>query len=291
MGMSGSYGGPSGATPLVPTWLEPASVAEDPTGSPNGEETGDQGAAPAPPPPVRPPIPLPQDRTRFSTCRGNLSRFLRSGGTDRASLGRAISHYVSSASGGARNAALRMGSSRRAAGHLLGFLSDAGSRGAREALRALNLDRLAGQPIEDVFLGLADYVCPDGGTVDEGIAREAFIETIIDITDSGITDLDALSPDQIQSVFELYVTHTIEARLLNDIGNQLIVLPSDVRDVEVVQAQLRDFILRGVADALHSDTSSPLTLTADRVQGYVDQVYVQAFEVLQSLGDREATTR
>ena len=63
-------------------------------------------------------------------------------------------------------------------------------------VRALNLGALAGHPIEEIFLGLADYVCPDGGSIDEGIAREAFIETIADLAGAGITDLDGLTADK-----------------------------------------------------------------------------------------------
>jgi hypothetical protein len=133
---------------------------------------------------------------------------------------------------------------------LLSFLSDAVTRGAREALRALNLGALAGRPIEEIFLGLADYVCPDGGTIDEGAAREAFIETIVDLAAAGITDFDGLTVDQMQTVFELYATNAIEARLCNDIGAKTITLPSDAREASSVQAQLHDFIQRGVSDAL-----------------------------------------
>ena len=86
-----------------------------------------------------------------------------------------------------------MGSSRGAGSRLLGFLSDAVARGATRSLARLNLGALAGRPIEEIFLGLADYVCPDGGTIDEGIAREAFIETIIDLAGAGIADLDGLT--------------------------------------------------------------------------------------------------
>ena len=50
----------------------------------------------------------------------------------------------------------------------MNFLSEVQSRGVQEALRALNLQALAGRPIEEVFLSLADYICSEGGTVDEG---------------------------------------------------------------------------------------------------------------------------
>ena len=181
-----------------------------------------------------------------------------------------------------------MGSSRGAGARLLGFLADAQARGATEALRALNLDQLAGRPIEEIFLGLADYICPEVGTVDEGISRDAFIETIVDLVQFGVTDLDALTADQMQTVFELFATHAIEARLCNDIGKKLIILPTDVRMAERVQAQLRDFIRRGVGDALTAARSAFQELTPNRALGFVSGVYRAAFDILQTMGEREA---
>jgi hypothetical protein len=181
-----------------------------------------------------------------------------------------------------------MGSARGAGSRLLGFLSDAARRGATEALRALNLGALAGRPIEEIFLGLADYVCPDGGTIDEGIAREAFIETIADLAGAGITDLDGLTPDQMQTVFELYATNAIEARLCNDIGMKTVTLPSDSRQAARVQAQLNDFIRRAVADALTTARAAAAALTPDRVLAFVGGIYEQAFGILQIMGDAEA---
>jgi hypothetical protein len=185
-------------------------------------------------------------------------------------------------------AAQRMGASRGAGARLLGFLTDAQARGAREALRSLNLEGLAGRPIAEVFVGLADYICPRAGTVDEGIAREAFIETIIELTTLGVTDLDALTPDQMQTVFELYATHAIEARLCNDIGTKLITAPTDPQAALRVQGQLRDFIRNGVSDALTAARAETPTLTQDRVHSFVDSVYERAFGILQALGNAEA---
>ncbi len=293
MGTSSAYGGPGNNTPLVPTWLEldsPVLPITFPRIPPGGEGQGDdRPGAPNPAPPNQPPIHLPPNANRFTAARTNFSRFASSGGHDRTSLGRAISHYVSTSSGGARHAARRMGASRATGGRLLDFMRDAAARGADEALRTFNLDSLAGRPIEEIFLGLADHICPDGGTVDEGIAREAFIETIADLAKNGITDLNTLTIDQIQTVFELYATHSIEARLYNDVGTKVIILPSNVREAERVQAQLRDFIRRGVADALTAARNTIRALTVDRVQDFISQVYERAFAILQSLGEAEAT--
>lgn len=299
MGTSSAFGGQGGSTPLVPSWLgdggAPPAVSNGTipgSGPPNGPSAAASGGGlppqGVPPAPAQPRIPPAADPTRFSAARKNFSRFAGSGGSDRRSLGRAVSHYVGSSSGGARTAAARMGSARGSGGRLLGFLSDAIARGATEALRALNLGALAGRPIEEIFTGLADYVCPDGGSIDEGIAREAFIETIIDLAGAGITDLDTLTVDQMQTVFELYATNAIEARLCNDIGAKTITLPSDSRDAARVQAQLNDFIRRGVADALTTVSVAGTALTRARMLQFVGRVYEQAFAILRDMGNTEA---
>ncbi|MGI8744415.1 MAG: Qat anti-phage system associated protein QatB [Bryobacteraceae bacterium] len=286
MGTSNSYGGPGGGTPLIPSWLGPdAGISPDdgaaPLPNPNGP-------LPVPPAPERPAVPPVGASDRFSAPRGNFSRFASSGGSDRASLGRAVSRYVSTSTGGAKQAAQRMGASRRTATGLLNFLGTAVSSGAREALRTLRLEGLAGRPIDEIFLALTDYICPDGGTVDEGIAREAFIETIADLAEAGVTDLDSLTADQMQTIFEMYATNAIAARLCNDIGANAINLPSDARAAMSLQEQLHDFIARGVADALSSARAGLEALTPQNVLGFVTTVYEQAFGILQSLGEAEA---
>lgn len=291
MGTSNAYDGPGDGTPLIPTWLEPDEVvpppepAEPPSAEPAPE---DPVLPPVPAPPVLPPIPPATSAGRFTAARNNLSRFAGSGGRDRSSLGRAMSHYVSTSCGGSRVAAQRMGASRSAGAQLLNFLSTAIGSGARAALRALNLESLAGRSIEQVFLGLADYVCPDGGTVDEGIAREAFIETICHLAENGITDLDALTAEQMQTIFELYATYAIEARLCNDIGTKAITLPADAAKAANVQTQLLDFVRRGVSDSLTKARAAMQDLTPTRVLNFVTQVYEQAFSILQSMGEAEA---
>jgi hypothetical protein len=295
MGTSNGNEGQGGRTPLVPSWLPPDGAPPPtpeplPKASPADQAPDDSAPTTVPARPALPPIPPSGDADRFKTARNNFSRFASSGGTDRASLGRAVSHYVSTASGGSRTAAQRMARSPASGAPLLSFLSGAVANGPREALRALNLERLAGRPIEEVFLGLMDYVCPDGGSLDEGIAREAFIETIADLAENGIADFDSLTPEQMQTIFELYATHAIETRLCNDIGMKAITLPPDAAQAASVQLQLLDFVRRSVADSLTQARAAIQALTPERVFGFVTRVYEQAFSILQTLGEAEAET-
>jgi len=228
------------------------------------------------------------DANRFTGARSNFTRFARSGGNDRRSMGRAVSGYVSKASGGSGQAAQRMGASRAAGGRLLEFLSNVQTIGVTEALRVLNLDSLAGRPIEEIFLGLMDFVCPEAVTIDDGIAREAYIETIIELTTLGTTDFNSFNADQLQTVFEMYVTHAIEARICNDIGTKAIVMPADATSALKAQVQLRDFIRGAVNDAVTRERAISPILATTKIQGFVDSVYKSAFSILQTLGEAEA---
>lgn len=284
MGTSSSNSGTRGkGTPLVPTWLDSGENAESTL---QIETTAGQNT-PGSSPPNYPSLPSAADANRFRTVRSNFSRFARSGGNDRASLKRAISEYITRSSGGTTNAARRLGSSRKASSKLLGFLSDVADRGLPEVLRSLNLEELAGKPIDELFLGLADYICPEGGGVDEGIARESFISTIAELAAEGEIDFNNLNVDQIQTVFELYATRSIEDRIYNDIGINGIALPENEEAVEKVWEQVHEFIKNGVADALTEARDSLENLTPKNVVGYVDKVYERSFGFLVALSNSE----
>lgn len=285
MGTSGSYGGPKGRTPLVPAWLDTnEDVGQSPV-VPNSPAVPPQTTPPTPPP--LPELP-PENSGRFTSVRNNFSRFISSGGRDTRSLGRSISGYVSTSSGGAKQAARRMGTSRRVAARLVGFLTSAIQKGAAATLRALHLDQLAGHPIEEIFSELVDSVCPAGGTVDEGIAREAVVETIAELAGSGIADLDNLTFDQLQTILEIYVSRTIFNRLCNDIGAKMIALPRDERQAGRIQAQLLDFIRRAVSDAIARETPKSKSLSQDKINNFVNTVYEQAFEILAAISMQES---
>lgn len=283
MGTSNSFGGPKNGTPLIPTWLEPApppSIPAQPGGNPNMDE---KPLAPSKFPTI--PVPTPN---RFTIARTNFSQFAGSNGGNGAGLGRAVSNYVSKSSGGSRQAARRMGASRNSGSRLLGFMSNVINNGVEETLQELNLGNLIGRPIDEIFLGMLDYICPDGGTIDEGIARDAFVEMIADLSETGITDFGALTNEQMKTVFELYATHTIQNRLYNDIANRAIQVPSNPHLARQIQRQLFDFIRRGVSDALVSFEDSVQKITKQNTNEFVNKVYEDAFSILQKLGELEA---
>ena len=296
MGTSNSFGGGSGSNPLVPSWLPSGGDAFPATPGGSGQNPGmppSDGGGPKTPPRNRSPLPPAGSQDRYTSARTDFSRFTSSGGQGsqaRHALGRAMSKYVSTASNGKRTAARRMGSSLVAGSRLLGALENIRATSTTEVLRTLRLEGLIGRPVEEVFLGLMEHVCPPGGTVDEGIARDAFIETVAEVAELGIADLDKLTVDQIQAVLEAFATHSIEARLYNDIGTKVVTLPADPVAAGRIQNDVRDFIRRGVSDALAQARAQLQAIEFTRIPEFINGVYEAAFGIIQQMGDTEANS-
>lgn len=287
MGTSGSSSGSGSNTPLVPSWLDGGDSAPLPGGN-DGQDGNDQGQhgadtetqPRAPLPPIAPP-------ERFRSARTNFSRFAGSGGSDGRALRRAVRDYARSGTGGSGNAVRRMGSSRAAASKALGLFRGIQRDGVQEILRRLNLEELAGRGAQDVFLGLTDVVCQDGGSIDEAIARDAWLETIADLAEYGIDDLDALTPEQIGEVFLSFIAHSIETLLYQEIGVNGFKFAENLDDIDGFDRQLRDYIERGVRDSFQGDLSDLSNKTDQDIRTIVDKTYRDAWDLLQVWGDSE----
>lgn len=303
MGTSNSYGGPGNNTPLVPSWLNDeynsgtvqstpenesdVSASTDANGYHNTNDT-DSGIGDSMPS-AEPDGVI--DSERYRQARANFTRFVKSGGSGSAALGRAVSNYVTKSSGGPRKAVQKMGASKKTTSGIVNFLGSVRTEGVQRTLERYNLGHLIGRSIEDIFLGLSDYICPDGGNIDEGIARSAFIDTIADLAEHGITDLSSLTDAQFQLIVEMYATNAIEARLCNDIGTKIIIAPENLSSVENVQEQLHDFISRGVSDAVNSLPIEFKDLTISDTTNFVEQIYIEAFNILKILGEIESDSK
>ncbi len=275
MGTSKSFPGQNNQTPLVPDWLdeEPLDFPREP--DLNIPKTPDK------------PILFEPEPYRFTRPRTDFTRYAISDGSDRRSLAKAISHYVSESLGGPRNASKRMYVSRKSGKALLGFLSNTIALGPAEALKQLNLEALIGQPIEDVFSELTDLFFPDGGELDDGIARDAFIEAIAEMHLYGITDLDSMDEENVKVFFSLYVTQTIEIRLIADIGTKAIQVPSNPEMAIRVQKQLQEFVSGAVSDAVSDSGFDFKEIRSDTLGKLVDEVYERAYGLLNMLGEAE----
>ena len=285
MGTSSPTSGSASGSALVPTWLdEPGSGPPLGGGTEDGSQDAQQDGQHGGP---KPPIPATVQSGRFQSARTNFSRFASSGGSDQRALRRAVRDYVRSGTGGSKNAVRRMAPSRSSAGRALGVLRGLQRDGMQETLRLLNLQKLSGRSVQDIFTGLTEVVCQDGGTIDEAIARDAWLETIAELDQFGIDNLDALTEDQVRELFLNFVAHSIEARLYQEIGINSFKLSDDLDNIEAFDRQFRDYIERSVRDSFSGDISQLSNMSEDDIRHIVDVTYLETWELLEHLGDRE----
>lgn len=271
MGTSKGYGGP--ASGLVPSWID--DVAPGAGAAPANPDNDGGVASPMPGPA---PAAVPSTGS-LGSARSNFTRFVRGG--DGAALGRAVSQYVRQGTGGSGGAARRMGTSRAVGSQLLGVIRDFQRDGIPTTLQRFNLAELSGRPATDVFLALTEVMCPPGGRVDEAIARQAMLDTIAELAEQGVGEFGDLTPDQLKEFFLGFVVHTIEGRVMADLGHRAIELPDSIAEVEAIQEQLHDFIdgtVRAHVGEMLNDLPDKTTDAA--IGELVDSIYGASFDLL-----------
>lgn len=261
MGTSTSNNGQNGRTPMVPTWLNE-----------NDDEENNS-------------IPTPADPDRFKSPRGNFTRYVNSSGRNKDNLYRATSQYVKQSLGGTKNAVTRLGAARNSTIRLVSVLGGISGQGIRATSEKFGLGDLVGKSANDVFLEIMDFVCPDGGRIDEGIARSSYIETIESMPELNDILIENMMENQFLIFTEIYMSNVIQERLLNDIGNKTIYLPDDVNMVEMIQEQLNDFIFGAVSDAIVQLNVEIKNIYSTQTRAIVDNIYEKAYSILASMGE------
>lgn len=291
MGTSGSYGGPSSKNPLIPSWLDSEGVdglSPEPTQEPAHEDATQQdNQKPEYDSDVysRNHSPAIQTTANFQSARSNMSRYASSGGTKGRLLRKAISDYITKCSSGSTIATTRMGSSRNVARGLLLFVSEAQRSGVDQTLKLFNLSASASMSIEDVLVALGDELLPTSGSVDAGLARDAWEEVVVEVMESSTTSIEDLTSDQLSVIFSLFVSNSIFKKLLSDIGKATIQLPRDAKEVNIIQAQIKDYIAGAVTDAIAMTIPDISQITITKIDNLIDAVYKQSFDIMVNLGD------
>jgi hypothetical protein len=144
---------------------------------------------------------------------------------------------------------------------------------------------IAGRPAVEVFSRLIDIVCPPGGTIDEAIARLGMLQAIESLSELGTTAFEDLTAEQMQEFVIAFIAGTIEARVINDVGNRSIELPTDIAKVENIQSQLHDAVTGCVSQAIQS-AGSLAALSAGHVARVTDSIYESAFSLLAALAEQ-----
>ncbi len=287
MGTSAKYGGPSASSALIPSFLEVSIPAAAPP--PEEKEDGkEQDQKPQPneqkkpnAPSVLPPLPQPAPASSFRSSRTNFNSFASS--RDGRSLRHSLSSYVSKGTGGGRTATRRMGASIPSVARAIDFVQGVARDGIDKALANLGLANLIGQPAEQALAILTDVFCPAGGPIDQAIAREAWDESVLELTDLEIDDVKDITPEQWQGLVVDFISRTIETKVINDVGSKGISLPEDVQAINQLQSDLHEIIHGAVTDAIGDRLDVGRTIDQKDIQGMVVDIYDRSFTYLAGL--------
>jgi len=278
MGTSTSNRGQNGKTPLVPSWLDDNGGDNLPLNpqtpqNPDGDNQQQENK------PAQP------DPRRFSAPRSNFTRYINSGGSGGGNLRRAASSYVRHSAGGSHNATMRLGSARGSTARLVSVMGGFAISGVSATAQLFHLGDIIGKSAKDVFVRIMDFVCPDGGSTDEGIARSAYIEALSAMPDWENKQIETLTPPEFLAFTEIYMADVIQQKIVNDIGNKLFSLPNNIADIENIEAQMIDFIRNTVTDAVSKLNVDIKSIDQQQAHGVIDLVYKTAFDIMASFGE------
>lgn len=291
MGTSIKNSGAGKLSSLIPSWLE--SAPSPPIAIP---EIAPQmpGATPVPaqppnqPLPELPALPEPADPKRFQSARTYFGKSVRSGlGSGGRELRKAVSSYVRKGYGGSRNAARRVSHSTRTAGKIIGFAQAIRDQGFPQAVKEFGITALIGKPINDAVAILIDAFTGPATTTDENITRDAWCETLKEMMDNGVTDIEKLTPGDWATAVEAFICKAIELQVFNEIGIEAISEAQDVSKLDQIENDLTSLIRGQVQDTIVPLIQDGQVRSQIELDQYMNNIAERAFDYLDALGDQE----
>lgn len=260
MGTSTSNNGQKGNTPLVPSWLNGGNVKQ------SGLEK--------------------ENSKRFRAPRNNFTRFVNSGGKNTEKLRIATSSYIQQSLGGSENATMRIGAGRDSVANLISVFNGFITQGISDTQHSFSLGDIVGKDALDALIHLMNFVCPDGGKVDEGIARNAYIEAINYLSYLENKKIEDLTAPEYLEIVKVYIVHIIINRLVIDIGNKLFSLPKNASETDHVREQIVDYVKGAVSDAISELDTDVSKIKPSQAKAIVESIYKKSFDIMKESGDK-----
>lgn len=260
MGTSTSSAGAGAGSPFDPPWLDSAgesiddshadTVLSPPSDGTTGGDGDDESSAGG------------QESSsdaapsgRYKEARTSMGRFMRTG--DRTHAARAMGSFVRKGLGGASKAASRMRTSSKAAAALGGFLTQVRDATDPTINDWVTSARARGLSAQDAALEVINQIVPTGGSVDEESAKHAMNQAIIHLYEvDPTTDIFALTNEQISSLMGYTLAFDVYNRVQLELGRVFEKLKFSAQVVQDRLAQVQDYILVVVRDAMQKVQNS-----------------------------------
>lgn len=287
MGTSKSYGGPIGATPLLPPWAnEPLVGGQDPL-PPIPETT------PAIESPFvvteGEPVDIPLQTGTWDRPRRDIKRLAGSTLRGRASHGR-LSRIVRDsihASGAARGATLGSRAGRATTRALGSFLSNIAARGVAAVSRSLGIEAYLGGDVETFLAGVVAAIAPDAALSEDAIANAALVETLAELFDDyaasadGLLALDRINEETIRATLERFVGNYISNRLMYALSERIEAGSTNGSQYVSLENDLRDYVRATVALDFGDLQLKTFDWSSGNAQVLADRILAEGYRMLE----------
>lgn len=273
MGTSTSSSGPAAGASLDPPWLDDIAEVIGGGGSvplDDQEEVESPVSALGVAPPAR-----------YGDARRELGKYLKNGNTQH--LRKALGHYSSRGSGGAKAAANRMRASTRAGATLFSFLNLVSQGTSSEARQWVEDLRASNPSAEDVVDAIVRELSPAGGSADEESFRDAMAQALSElISDDPDIEPLAMGIDQIWELMKGYLAIEAANRLCFDLGPIFETAQLDPRTVVIREREMRRFIKNEIGlhvDLLRGTSANP---TRGQLDAILQEALKMTFELFEA---------
>ncbi|WP_299452651.1 Qat anti-phage system associated protein QatB [uncultured Microscilla sp.] len=278
MGTSSSFGGPKNGTSLLPPFATPPSDSQNGN---NGTQDNSQQGQNNDSKNIQNP-----DTGKWSTAKGNLSRYVRNRGNTGSTPKKAVQSYVR-ASGGSSGASRAARSGKISVGGYGNFLRGIASDGINKTLENYNLKHLIGKPSEQVFAAIADSLAPTGATNEDAVARKAILESLQDLftehklESNDISTLNNLSEEELQD-YVLDATGTyVFSKFVEELSIAIEKGSIDKSEAYDIEVDVEDYI-RG---RLESEFKDRDILSSGSKEGFnkriMDEIFEKVYKILE----------
>lgn len=290
MGTSSSYGGHKDTSHLLPSWARQNGDIDSnstDTGTPPDDGLVDQnisGNDNSDDQSTQVQNHESQPQKKWGDAKSVMSRYA-SRGSGQSGPARAGRAYIS-AKGGAQKAAQSVISGKSTARNLANFFATTAQSNISQGLNSIGLGHLIGKDVDTVFSGLIDALSGNGEDFDENIARQAIEDALTSFyeqcsEDQNFESFKHLTPEQLKSAIENFVSGYIYKRWLQELGN--CIERKAVSETEAVKLEVEVKIYVRDLVNLELDSKNILSIdwNGDEGRQMVDSLYEDAYSLIE----------
>lgn len=222
----------------------------------------------------------------WQALKTGMSKYINgnSGSTGIKGIG---SQYIK-ASGGAQALLSKSSNGIRGAANIGNILTSIRREGTVQTFRKLGIDCI-GKSVKETFSKLINYIAENSDMKDDGVAREAAAEALIQmyefVEENGmeIESLDSMPEELINTVLCTFIENYIWGKILNDLEICFEKYADNPKEAVRIEGDLKIYIENIVSVEFDKSELKSTLLTSNSISDCVEKLYQKCYEVLEEI--------